>query len=452
MITKDINHRRGTKRNLEYQKNGDLTGHEISLVVKPSTELTDVRVIDKNIFRQGEIDIYFDSLTGRTNIIIHLLEEDTYGLQAGNYYYDLDDLSLSDTIANGIFILWPDVQTPFDNLESIPQNNPRMILLNPAEFNDDSFVYKITEDEKEKFTGISINDSKSILGITTLENFKVDKVEGKGLSENDFTNQNKINYESAYAHSILSNNPHNVTKEQAGLGNVQNIDSTNPVNINQNSNYRFVTDSEKSNWNNAYTDKHTHSNKTNLDVINQNLGTSSAVQFNQAGLGRAPFGTWSLALQAGLSIRGGNFLDWEGGNARIRENNYNFEFSNYDGSGLSITFKLGAGGNTSYKPLSTNGQVYKINSVSSSTTLSGSDHVVFVTSSSTDKTITLPVTNIPDGAVFFIKKADSGTGKVIVQSAGGSIDGQTAIEWNSQFTSYQFIKNGSNYSILSRFT
>jgi hypothetical protein len=33
------------------------------------------------------------------------------------------------------------------------------------------------------------------------------------------------------------------------------------------------------NWNNAYLDRHTHSNKANLDTINQNMGTSNSVSF-----------------------------------------------------------------------------------------------------------------------------------------------------------------------------
>ena len=44
-------------------------------------------------------------------------------------------------------------------------------------------------------------------------------------------------------------NPHNTTKTQVGLGNVPNIDATIPSNITQNSSYRFVTDTEKDIWN-----------------------------------------------------------------------------------------------------------------------------------------------------------------------------------------------------------
>ena len=50
-------------------------------------------------------------------------------------------------------------------------------------------------------------------------------------------------------HVVDTSNPHNVNKSQVGLGNVQNIDTTNPANITQSSSYRFVTDTEKNTWN-----------------------------------------------------------------------------------------------------------------------------------------------------------------------------------------------------------
>ena len=54
----------------------------------------------------------------------------------------------------------------------------------------------------------------------------------------------------AYDHSrITTGNPHNTTKTDIGLGNVPNINATNPANITQTSSYRFVTDSEKAIWN-----------------------------------------------------------------------------------------------------------------------------------------------------------------------------------------------------------
>jgi hypothetical protein len=452
MINKDIKQRRGSKRDIVFIIAGNLAGHEISFVVKPSTAITDNRIIDKNSLQNGEIELVNENADNRTGVSITLKEEDTYSLEPGNYVYDLDDLTAAVTLAGGLFILTADVQTPFDNLGSLPQNCSRAVLAMPCEFEDNTFVYKVAEGGKDKFTGIDTAETKNILGIDLLESGKVDKIEGKGLSEVNLSSQMKSDYDTAFGHLSDLNNPHCVTKNQIGLGNVVNADTTNPANIIQNTNYRFSTDSEKANWNSAFSDKHTHANKTSLDAINQNLSTTGTPQFSQLGLGRSTQGAWSLALQLGLSTKAGTFIDWEGGNARLRESGYNFEFSNYDGSSLVVTFKTGGSGNVSYKPLTTNGQAYKVTSVTASTLLTASDHVVLVTASSSDKTITLPITGINDGTIFVVKKTDSGIGKVIVQGVSGTIDGQSSIELNVQYSAVQLLKNGSNYFILSKIT
>ena len=51
---------------------------------------------------------------------------------------------------------------------------------------------------------------------------KVDKVEGKGLSTNDYTTEDKNIVNNASSHVSNNNNPHNVTKAQIGLENVTN--------------------------------------------------------------------------------------------------------------------------------------------------------------------------------------------------------------------------------------
>ena len=51
---------------------------------------------------------------------------------------------------------------------------------------------------------------------------KVDKVEGKGLSTNDYTTEDKNIVNNASSHMSNNNNPHNVTKAQIGLENVTN--------------------------------------------------------------------------------------------------------------------------------------------------------------------------------------------------------------------------------------
>jgi len=50
--------------------------------------------------------------------------------------------------------------------------------------------------------------------------------------------------------------------------------------ITEDSTRRFLTDTERYNWNDAYDKRHTHGNKSNLDSINQNLSQTSNVKFN----------------------------------------------------------------------------------------------------------------------------------------------------------------------------
>lgn len=70
----------------------------------------------------------------------------------------------------------------------------------------------------------------------------------------------------SYDHSQTIGNPHGTTKGDIGLGNVPNVDATNPANITQSASYRFVTDTEKATWNakqNALTNPITGTGTTN---------------------------------------------------------------------------------------------------------------------------------------------------------------------------------------------
>ena len=49
--------------------------------------------------------------------------------------------------------------------------------------------------------------------------------------------------------------------------------------ITQDVTHRFITDTERTNWNDANSKKHSHSNKGYLDIINQNLATTNDVNF-----------------------------------------------------------------------------------------------------------------------------------------------------------------------------
>jgi hypothetical protein len=80
---------------------------------------------------------------------------------------------------------------------------------------------------------------------TATYNCTLDEVRAFLQSENVFEPRNT----NIQLHISSTSNPHNVTKTQLGLENVTNVDTTNPANITQSVNYRFVTDTEKSTWN-----------------------------------------------------------------------------------------------------------------------------------------------------------------------------------------------------------
>ena len=394
MKMKDLVFRRGSNGFLLFCETGDVSAHELSFVVKPSFEITDYRVIDKLSSREGEITSDFIAGKNETEIRVNIRDEDTYSLAGGNFYYDLDDLTEGRSISGGIFILIPDVQTPFDNLGILPQSLVRMILLNPDEFEDNEFVIRKTVEGKANFGSIDQSSCREMLGINELDERKVDKSPGMGLSENNLSSQLKGDYDSAYAM------------------------------------------------------RHSHSNMSLIDAVNQNLGSGANPQFNQLGVGRGCLGTWSLTLHNGLTTRTSTYIDWEGGNARIRENSFNLEFSNFDGSSLVQTFRTGASGNISYKPLTTSGMKLKTLSVSAQTTLTTTDHAVFVTTGSTDKIISLPVSGIPDGTWFIIKKVDSGSGRGIVQAPGGTVEGGSEYILAQQYSCASFIKSGAGYYVV----
>ena len=83
------------------------------------------------------------------------------------------------------------------------------------------------------------NSIKTYLNLVkTAVNNKVDKVVGKGLSTNDFTNSLKADLQDAFSwvfdnggavsdHITRTDNPHSVTKTQIGLGNVDNTSDVN---------------------------------------------------------------------------------------------------------------------------------------------------------------------------------------------------------------------------------
>ncbi len=84
---------------------------------------------------------------------------------------------------------------------------------------------------------------------------KVDKVEGKQLSTEDYTSteKSKLAGIAASANNYVHPSTHAATV------------------IVEDSTHRFATDTEKANWNDANSKKHTHSNKSIIDAITQTL-------------------------------------------------------------------------------------------------------------------------------------------------------------------------------------
>ena len=96
---------------------------------------------------------------------------------------------------------------------------------------------------------------------------------------------------SNYASTITTSGTGNAVTSISQSGNTITVTKgatynnyTHPTNhpasiITQDATHRFITDTERTNWNDANSKKHSHSNKGYLDIINQNLATTNEVNF-----------------------------------------------------------------------------------------------------------------------------------------------------------------------------
>lgn len=106
--------------------------------------------------------------------------------------------------------------------DSFIKNKPTIPSKTSDLTNDSNYV--VDSDYKHTDNNYTTADKNSV---ATIGN-KVDKVEGKQLSTNDFTNDLKNKLSIAYDHSQkTSGNPHNVTKSDVGLDNVPNVSTNN---------------------------------------------------------------------------------------------------------------------------------------------------------------------------------------------------------------------------------
>jgi hypothetical protein len=82
-------------------------------------------------------------------------------------------------------------------------------------------------------------------------------------------------------------------------------------------------------------------------------------------------------------------------------------------------------------------------------TIAGTDVVVFANAASGNVTITLPTASANGGYRFYIKRIDgSGNTCAIARSGSDTIDGQTSISLDMQYTSLTVISDGSAWYII----
>ena len=78
----------------------------------------------------------------------------------------------------------------------------------------------------------------------------------------------------------ISQNGNTITVTKGATYNNYTHPTNHPASIiTQDATHRFITDTERTNWNDANSKKHSHSNKGYLDIINQNLATTNDVNF-----------------------------------------------------------------------------------------------------------------------------------------------------------------------------
>lgn len=122
---------------------------------------------------------------------------------------------------------------------------------NPANIAQSASYRFVTDSEKSTWNGkqaalISGTNIKTINGESVLGagNIVISGGGGVSLGETDTTAYRGDRGKIAYDHSQLTHD-----KAFVGLGNVPNVDATNPANTVQTASYRFVTDTEKATWN-----------------------------------------------------------------------------------------------------------------------------------------------------------------------------------------------------------
>jgi hypothetical protein len=89
-----------------------------------------------------------------------------------------------------------------------------------------------------------------------------------------------------------------------------------------------------------------------------------------------------------------------------------------------------------------------IRTITGSTTLLITDSVVLVNAASGNVTVTLPAATTCSGYAFTVKRIDSSANTVLVNTASGTIDGESSVPSFGQYQALAFVSNGTNYFVI----
>jgi hypothetical protein len=170
LIEKNIEIVRFNKGSITFVKtvDEDPTANKFTFVVKPDKGLTSSRVIEKKNTAAGggDDELLVTYSDGTLTIKMFYLKEDTEGLTASNYYYDIleeipDDLNSGTTHFMGTCTIIPTVQSPYDGTD-LPEDAVRYVIVPlrrvppPSHYNssgtegmeawDDDYFYKAVGD------------------------------------------------------------------------------------------------------------------------------------------------------------------------------------------------------------------------------------------------------------------------------------------------------------------
>ena len=170
MVTKDLILYRGDKKEFKFIAPWNLAGKEISFVVKADKDITGTRLIDKNSLHTGEICAVYTSASNKTSLTVTLCDSDSYRLNAGNYFYDIKNITDEETLFAGLFIIREGVQNVFDDtcLPDMKTVNYESLDLTEAEEGD---ICGISNSGKGEFISLSgfINQTLNMISIDEAE-------------------------------------------------------------------------------------------------------------------------------------------------------------------------------------------------------------------------------------------------------------------------------------------